>query len=367
MYSTITRGHLRSRVLISENAMATAPWAEELRGRSQHFLVADEHVFSLHGAAVMNELRKHGKIEVILVAEGEDAKSPNEFLKVATHISSMGSDRSSTLVSLGGASTNNMAGFVAATVLRGIRLIHIPTTLLAQLDGAIDFKQAINVDGVKNMLGSFYAPSLIVVDPSFLRTLPERHMTNGLAEGLKHALIQDRELLRFFWGNVGNRSPEFLVNAILRTVVLKAQLLQSNKYDDVELLLQYGHAVAHALESAIGKSLLHGEAVAIGMCVTSEIAKELKICDEAAVVEHYELLSVYGLPTTIPTTVGAEGIVHYMRRDKYRAEGMQMMSFAAAPGVPYTENGAYMRLVEQDTILRGCQANMSRASRRGGV
>jgi 3-dehydroquinate synthase len=358
MLVNICRKHLRTDVLMQQGALEAVDWQNQLRARANHFLLADSYVMSLHGQCLQESLRRVGtRLHLISVDPGEATKSVEVYLRVTKEISSVGVERSSTLISFGGAVTANLAGFVAATLLRGIRLIHIPTTLLAQLDGTVDFKQAINLDGVKNLIGSFYAPVLVVLDPRFLETLPERHMANGFAEALKHSLCQDPALYQLFLDRATDRSSWFLEESIQRTVTLKIRLLESDSYDDAEMLLQYGHAVGHALESVTHSSLLHGEAISIGMCVSAELALALGLCEPSVVQAHYRLFRAYGLPTHIPSECSIDDVLRLIYRDKYRTDGMQQMALIREVGVPVTVNGSLTISVSEDALRQACIRN----------
>jgi len=358
MLVNICRKNLRTEVLMQREALEAVDWQDQLRARTNHFLLADSHVMSLHGQCLKESLLRVGtRLHLITVDPGEATKSVEVYLRVTKEISAVGVERSSTLISFGGAVTANLAGFVAATLLRGIRLIHIPTTLLAQLDGTIDFKQAINLDGVKNLIGSFYAPVLVVVDPRFLATLPELHVVNGFAEALKHSLCQDPVLYQVFLDRADDRSSSFLEETIQRTVMLKVRLMESEAYDDAEMLLQYGHAVGHALESVTHNRLLHGQAISIGMCVSAELALALGLCEPSVVQAHYRLFSAYGLPTHIPRECSTDDLLKLIYRDKYRTNGMQQMALIRDVGVPATANGSLAIPVTEDALRQACITN----------
>lgn len=358
MLVNICRKHLRTEVLMQRGALEAVDWQDQLRARANHFLLADSHVMALHGECLKESLRCIGsRLHLITVEPGEATKSAEVYLRVTKEISAVGVERSSTLISFGGAVTSNLAGFVAATLLRGIRLIHIPTTLLAQLDGTVDFKQAINLDGVKNLIGSFYAPVLVVLDPRFLATLPERHLANGFAEGLKHSICQDAALYQLFLDRATDRSSWFLEESIQRTVALKIRLLEADSYDEAEMLLQYGHAVGHALESVSHNQLLHGEAISIGMCVSAELALALGMCDPSVVQAHYRLFSAYRLPTQIPAGCSIDEVLRLIYRDKYRTEGMQQMALIREVGVPATANGSLAIAVTEAALRQACIRN----------
>lgn len=363
MLVAITRKHLHTKVLMQHGAMTAVDWPDQLKAQTNHFLIADSHVLRLHGDYLRESLRHIGpRLHLISVEPGEGTKSVEVYLRVTREISAVGVERNSTLISFGGAVTANLAGFVAATLLRGIRLIHIPTTLLAQLDGTIDFKQAINLDGIKNLIGSFYAPVMIVVDPRFLTTLPERHLANGFAEALKHALVQDPQLYQLFVERAADRSSWFMEESVQRTVALKVKLLESESYDDAEMLLQYGHAVGHALESATHHELLHGEAIAIGMCTSAEIALALGYCSPATVDAHYKLFAAYGLPTHIPGDCSIEEVLRLIYRDKYRSDGLQQIGLVRNIGEPVALDGSLAISVSEEVLRRACIRNAA-----GGV
>ena len=326
------RGHLRSEVLVGSGALGAAPWPALLDMRARHFLVADAAVYAIYGSAILSRLQAHGDVVPLLVAQGEAGKGHGEYLRVAQEISRARGDRNSTVISLGGASTNNVAGFAAATVMRGLRLVHIPTTLLAQLDGAIDFKQSINCDGVKNLIGAFYAPSMIVVDPMFLQSLASRHLWNGCAEAIKHGLIQDSSFVEFLEKSIGNESFGFWEACTRRTIRLKVRVMESDRYEQLEMLLQYGHAFGHALESASRNELLHGEAISIGMCLSAGLALKMGVCSAGVVEKHIQLLEAYRLPTRIPAGIQITEILAFMARDKYKVAGKLLLALPAAVG-----------------------------------
>jgi 3-dehydroquinate synthase len=198
---------------------------------------------------------------------------------------------------------------------------------------------------------------MVVVDPRFLSTLPERHVINGFAEALKHALVQDQDLYQLFLDRAADRSSWFMEESVQRTVALKVLLLESESYDDAEMLLQYGHAVGHALESVTHNELLHGEAIAIGMCVSAEIALALGFCSPATVQAHYNLFGAYGLPTHIPGDCSIEEVLRLIYRDKYRTDGLQQMGLVREIGVPATIDGSLAIPVSEEVLRHACIRN----------
>jgi 3-dehydroquinate synthase len=270
-------------------------------------------------------------------------------------------DEGSVIVDVGGGVVNNMAGFLAATLYRGVELIHIPTTTMAQVDAAIDFKQAVNSKKGKNLTGAYHPASHVLIDPDTLATLPERHIRNGLAESLKHAITQDAE---FFQWLLKNERPltdlDFWETVIRRTIALKVPLLNGDPHDEAnEMLPQYGHSIGHAVEHVSGYAFLHGEAVAIGMCVSAEIARLIGVCDEATVEAHYQLCSRYGLPTQIPQSINVEDVLNTIRYDKHYLGSLPRMALVSSVGTVWKDQGVVSIPIDYPILARAIEANQS--------
>ena len=314
--------NVETTVFHSRGGLFQNSWIASLQQRknSRHFLVMDRNIEKLYGSKVLAFLKQNGlKVKEVVIAPGERSKSLSVYKRLINSIITLGVDRDSYILALGGGVVNNVVGFVASTLYRGIGLIQIPTTLLAQLDAAIDFKQAINSPYGKNQLGSYYSASTVVVDPDLLQTLSLRQLRSGLGEAIKHALIEDQQLFSYLEDYHGNlRDKEFLDDVIARTVQLKVLLLnKSNDEKDLEMLPQYGHAIGHALEHLSHYKLLHGEAIAIGMCVMSEIANVLGVSSAKVMEKHYQIMSKFKLPTIIPNYISDQSILVAIRHDKY--------------------------------------------------
>ena len=314
--------NVETTVFYSRGGLFQNSWLAPLQQRknSRHFLVMDRNIEKIYGSKVLAFLKQNGlKVKEVVIAPGERSKSLSVYKRLISSIATSGVDRDSYILALGGGVVNNVAGFFASTLYRGIGLIQIPTTLLAQLDAAIDFKQAINSPYGKNQLGSYYSASAVVVDPDLLQTLPIRQLRSGLGEAIKHALIEDQQLFSYLEDYPGDlRDKEFLDDVIVRTVQLKVLLLnKSHDEKDLEMLPQYGHAVGHALEHLSHYKLLHGEAIAIGMCVMSEIANVLGVSSAKVMEKHYQIMSKFKLPTIIPNYISDQSILAAIRHDKY--------------------------------------------------
>ncbi len=327
---------------------------------SRHFIITDSKVDSYYGELVLSSFLNAGyKVKKLVVQEGESSKNINVFANLADDIFSYGLDKRSFIISLGGGVVNNIAGFLASTLYRGVGLIHVPTNTMSQVDAAIDFKQAVNSSKGKNLLGSYYPASFIVIDPETLSTLDSRNLVNGISESIKHALTQD---IGFFKNLIKNynlvRDISFLEEVLKKTLELKVPLLNGDVNDDYnEMIPQYGHSIGHAIEHLSSYELMHGEAVAIGMCVSAEISKILGICSNDTVRLHYEIFSKYNLPTQVPNDITDKDIENTIRYDKHYLKGNPQMALVSEIGKPFCEDGIFGIPIDYSIIRRAIEAN----------
>ena len=291
-----------------------------LRGRSR--IVADEAVWTLHGGAIEHDLRAAGReAAVYTLAGGEENKTLAGAERMYDWLLDVGTDRSDHLIAVGGGVIGDMGGFVAATFLRGIPVVQVPSTLLAQVDSSIGGKTGVDHRLGKNLIGAFHQPSLVVADTRFLRTLPERDYRAGWAEIVKMAIIMDAEL----FARLEQRAEALLhfedeatlAHAVRRSIELKGQVVGADERESgLRIILNYGHTIGHALEAATGYSrLLHGEAVAIGMAGAGSIANRRGLFSDKAFGAQTALLERFGLPQRA-TGVRAEELLGPLSRDK---------------------------------------------------
>lgn len=292
------------------------------------FLFTDETVGALYANRFVSRLRRQGyNIHAITLPDGEEAKTISNYVYLVERVLARGVDERSVFISLGGGVVCNVCGFVASTIYRGLELIHIPTTLMAQCDAAISHKQGINGHFGKNMVGAYYSPSKVLVDVEVLQTLTDRQIRDGFAEVIKHAICQDEAFGEFLWTYQGSiRALDFLETVIERNVMLKCDLVKKDPKEQQEaMVLQYGHTAGHPLEHLSGYVLCHGEAVAIGMMMAARVAYLLGACSQKVVDWHLRLLKKFGLPTEIPREIMYPDFIDAMRFNKrYVAEGSQM-------------------------------------------
>jgi len=231
-------------------------------------IISDENVFSLYGSKVAGILKDAGfAVNSFVVPPGEETKSMDYAIKIYDFLVERRAERDDIIVALGGGMVGDLAGFVAATFLRGMPWIQVPTSLVAMVDASIGGKVGVNHPEGKNLIGAFYQPNLVLADCQILTTLPKREMTSGWAEVIKHGLILDKEFVQFLESNVNKLTklePELLTRAIARSAAIKAQVVSQDEKEreGKRTILNYGHTIAHGLEAATWyKHFLHGEAV----------------------------------------------------------------------------------------------------------
>ena len=271
------------------------------------YVVSDSDVHRHYGRQAEDALRGAGfETDSCVVPAGEASKTFETASRVYDWLVAHRAERGHAIVALGGGMVGDLAGFVAATFLRGLPLVHAPTSLLAMVDASVGGKVAVDHREGKNLIGAFYQPRLVLADVSTLKTLPPRELTSGWAEVIKHALIQDADLLVLLEDGapaLANLDPESTTQAVRRSVAIKAQVVSEDERETTgrRTILNYGHTVGHALEAAADYTgLLHGEAVAIGMMAAAEIGRRLGVTPPPLVKRQRAVLERFGLPLRAP-------------------------------------------------------------------
>ena len=269
-------------------------------------VITVSEVDALYGAAVRKSLLDCGIApEVVHVADREDAKTLAAYSGVVGKLLEIKAGRGALIIALGGGCVGDLAGFVAATYMRGIRLIHVPTTLLAQVDSSIGGKTALNLPDAKNIIGVFHQPSFVLSDVAVLKTLPPREVRCGVAEMIKYGAIMDLPLLDYLElerdAILGLKEDE-TINAVCKAVELKAGVVTKDETESsgIRTLLNFGHTIGHAVEAAMGyKGCSHGEAVAVGMVGEMRLAEAIGIASSEDLERLEALVSSFGLPTRL--------------------------------------------------------------------
>ena len=282
-------------------------------------------VWAHHGSRLDAILRGSGiYAKIIEVPDGEKAKSLEVYSNVVDDLLASGADRSSVVVSFGGGCVGDLAGFVAATYMRGIRLVHVPTTLLAQVDASIGGKTAINHPRAKNLVGVFHQPSFVLSDMDLLKTLPVREIGCGVAELIKYGAVLDCGLLDLLEGEMPallRLEAASLERAVTSAVKLKAEMVSRDELDrGTRMLLNFGHTVGHAIEAATSHGCSHGEAVALGMVAEARLSKCVGLLSEEDEKRLRHIIAAYGLPIGA-SGIPLEAVISLMENDKKATAG----------------------------------------------
>jgi 3-dehydroquinate synthase len=282
-------------------------------------ILSDENVAALYGDAVSGAFSREGwDVRLVVLPAGESTKSLEHFGMVLDAVLPWGIDRRTPLVALGGGVVGDLGGFVAASLLRGLPLVHAPTTLLAQVDSAIGGKTGINHPAGKNLVGAFHQPRLVWSDAAVLATLPRREWTGGVAEVVKHALIEGDPLLERLEARLDRflAADPIVVPALIReAAAVKARIVEIDERESgIRAFLNFGHTFAHALERALGYGTLsHGEAVAVGMRAALHLSRSRR----PTVAFERAIAMVDSIPVpAIPGSLGLDELTSAMRYDK---------------------------------------------------
>lgn len=288
---------------------------------------------------------------LLLIPGGESSKDTVTLTHIYDHLLERRVERRDCVVALGGGVIGDVAGYAAATILRGVALVQMPTTLLAMVDSAVGGKTGINHALGKNMIGAFHQPRLVYADVSLLKTLPQRELAAGWAEAIKHGVIRDAQLFADL--AVADPTTAFFDPALVRrAVAVKVDVVNIDVHEQAErMLLNYGHTVGHAIEQLLGYGvLLHGEAIAIGMHIEAQIATALQLCDPTLVALQKSVLEQYHLPTAVPPQIRAAQLIEVMSRDKKVDAGQIRWALPTAIGHAVMTRDVPLAVVEHVLI-----------------
>lgn len=306
-------------------------------------------------ADTLSQYQLHTKI----LPDGEKHKNLETLESIFDAMLSIPCDRSATVVALGGGVVGDIAGFAAACYQRGVPLIQLPTTLLAQVDSSVGGKTAVNHPKGKNMIGAFYQPRAVIADTATLNTLPERELSAGLAEVIKYGLIRDREFFDWLEANMASllaREPEALGHAIERSCRNKTEVVVADEREaGVRALLNLGHTFGHAIETATGYSeWLHGEAVAVGILMAARMSQVLGQLSAEDCERTRRMLEAAGLPTVAPP-ISVQDFLKLMAVDKKVAHGTIRLVLLRQIGDAYL-TGDYSQKALHDTLEEFAQS-----------
>lgn len=341
MTLTVSLPHCRYPVHIQSGALHQAGMYLAPLNIRRWAVIADETVAALYGGLVTESLASAGLSgELLPFAAGEAHKTPETWLALCRELAQRSFDRGDGVLALGGGVTGDLAGFAAACYQRGLPLVQIPTTLLAQVDSAVGGKTAVDLPEGKNLLGAFYQPRMVLVDPDCLVDLPPRQLRCGVAEVIKYGMIRDAALLALLeeeapdWGTV-----------IARCLTVKAALVAADERDTgVRRLLNFGHTIGHACEAASGYAMTHGEAVAAGMAAILRWQLRRGDAIQAAYDRLLALLARWRLSAALPCDTQA--LAEYIRQDKKREGNALHTILLRRVGDAYVEDVSLAALLE---------------------
>jgi 3-dehydroquinate synthase len=326
-------------------------WLKEKGFSGKAAIITDTAVKGLHGDALIRGLTNAGfKVATLEVPSGEGQKSLETAGRLYHELTSAYAERTEPVLALGGGVIGDLAGFVAATYMRGVPLIQVPTTLLAQVDSSIGGKVAVDHGQLKNTIGVFYQPKLVIADIETLKTLPEAEIANGLAEIIKHAAIKNENLFNFL--DINMPRARALNEGVLETIVLesariKAEVVEKDeKESGLRGILNYGHTIGHAIEAVSNFQLRHGQAVAIGMVAAARISSRMGILGESDVVRLGDTIEKAGLPTEMPD-LPVEDIISAMKHDKKVRQDKVIFVLLKSIGNAFITDEVSLSLVEE--------------------
>lgn len=302
-------------------------------------VVSNPLVGALYGERLCAELASGGWLpEYLEIPDGEVQKTLSTWQKLVEGLLELGVDRKTPVLALGGGVTGDIVGFAASTVLRGLPLVQVPTTLLAMVDASVGGKTGVNVPEGKNLVGSFYQPSLVWAPMECLKTLPEKELRSGLGEVVKHAVIEGEAALSSCEQRVAallDRNVDALAVVVKESIATKARIVESDERESgPRAVLNLGHTLGHAVEAVGGYGrVAHGEAVGLGMLAVAHFGQSRGWLSDRGLPERLQrLLGALGLPQKLPFEADAEALVRAVTFDKKRARGMLSLVVPEAPG-----------------------------------
>lgn len=350
--STVSGIRKPYRVVIGEDILNVIRDCDEYTKADRVAVCVSEKVYSLHRSKIEHAFDPSLHLYVIL-EDGERTKSIGRLEPLLNKLLEGGLSRKSCVVAIGGGVVGDFAGFAAAIFMRGIPVVQIPTTLLAMVDSSIGGKTAVNIGSGKNIAGSFHHPSLVIQDVEFIRTLDVDEFRNGLAESIKHAFLGDPELLELMESSSiedlmrGDR----LAALVSRSSLFKVGVVSRDEKEAGErAILNLGHTVGHAIESALNYGISHGEAVAIGMIIVADICEKT---GKLSAVEHERIVTLVGRLALKerPALPPVERILHEMAFDKKNDSGIVRFVLLNSLFHPIYNTGVDMNIV-RDAVLR---------------
>ncbi len=309
------------RVLIGPGIRAEFASRIAVAAPAHHYaVVSDEAVAPHYAPPLVDALSSIGRASLHLIPAGEAHKTRDSWARLTDELLAQGCGRDTTIVALGGGVVGDLAGFVAATYMRGVPVVQCPTSLLAMIDASVGGKTGVDTNAGKNLVGAFHPPSIVLADVDTVRTLPLSHRRAGLAEAVKHGVVADAG----YFARVSALIPSLLhadagalLEVVTRSVEIKAAVVREDPREEGRRrTLNFGHTIGHAIEHASGYTLAHGEAVSVGMVLEARLAERLDIAERGTAEAIETALRLAGLPVSRPAALDADAVLAATRSDK---------------------------------------------------
>ncbi len=322
----------------------------------RYAIVTDSNVGPIYGSRVLNSFPP-GSAELLTFVAGEASKNRESWHRLTDNLLTLEFGRDTTVVAIGGGVVGDLAGFVAATFMRGVTFVQVPTTLLAMIDASIGGKTGVDTPVGKNLVGVFHNPAAVVVDPQTLATLPLNNLRTGFAEAIKHGAIADSGYFEFVRRELplllapGSSAGDLLSRVIVRSIEIKAGIvIRDERERGLRKVLNFGHTIGHALESLSGYEMAHGEAVSIGMALESAIAERAGIAEAGTSAAIRDALSTANLPADRPQAISGERILGAMRADKKARGGRIEYALPRCIGAMAGSESGWAVTVDEDIV-----------------
>tara|TARA_B100001113_G_scaffold61208_1_gene46595 strand:- start:326 stop:1408 length:1083 start_codon:yes stop_codon:yes gene_type:complete len=338
---TLTTNHCKVPIIIGNNIFNNFNLSKYVANKDV-LIITNTTVGKLYITKIEN-LFKNFSLNTLILPDGEKYKNKDTLNKIYNFLIKNKYDRSVTLVALGGGVIGDLVAYAADTFMRGVSLIHIPTSLLAQVDSSIGGKCGINHELGKNLIGSFKHPNLVLIDIAVLKTLPHREFKSGMAEVIKYGLIKDKSFFSFLNKNIKNilnLKNDLILKMITTCVSSKSNIVKEDELEGgMRALLNFGHTFGHAIEASKNyKGILHGEAVSIGMNIASAISADNQYISDKDYCEIEDTLIAFGLPTLVPKNISTTNLMKHINHDKKKMSGKNRFVLLKGIGNAFISN-----------------------------
>ncbi len=344
-------------VIVAPGALADLPaLAAAAAPAARYVVIADSNVADLYGSSVRHGFDAAGhRVHLLTFPAGEASKTRASWSGLTDDMLRLGVGRDGCVVALGGGVTGDLAGFVAATYMRGIPVVQAPTSLLAMIDASVGGKTAVDVPAGKNLVGAFHQPRVVVADPEVLHTLPKAELRSGCAEAVKHGAIADAAYLEWATQRAEDAVAgvaDVVEELVLRSVRIKARLVAQDVHErGARSALNFGHTLGHALEHASGWRLSHGHAVAVGMVLEARLGEAVRVTDPGTARILAAGCRAFGLPTGPPAGMDPDAILHATRADKKARSDRVRYTLLEGPGaVAKSPDDGWTHAVPDDAV-----------------